>query len=128
MGWLSALKLVPWSDVIEAAPDLVRGARRIFAHSQDLSAGAEAEAQAAAAAVTPTADPVATLQAQLQQVSAQVEALARQQQDSAALIESLTEHNARLVEAVQALRLRQRWLTAGIATLAVAVLALALWP
>ncbi|WP_157263389.1 hypothetical protein [Azohydromonas aeria] len=126
MGWLSALKLVPWSEVIEAAPGLVRGARRMFAHSQDLSSGAE---EAAAAATPAAADPdsAAALRAQLQQVSARLEALARQQQDSAALIESLTEHNARLVEAVQVLRLRQRWLAGGIAALAVAVLALALW-
>lgn len=120
MGWLGALKLVPWSDVIEAAPGLVRGARRIFNRSQELSSHPDA------AEAAPVDDPTAALQAQLQQVSAQLDALAQQQQAAAGLIESLTEHNARLVQAVQSLRLWLRWLSAGAAVLAVGLVALAL--
>ncbi|NML15342.1 hypothetical protein [Azohydromonas caseinilytica] len=121
MGWLSALRLVPWSEVIEAAPGLVRGARRIFDRSQELPA-----AEALAEATAPTADPTAALQAQVQQLTARLDELTAQQQASAGLIETLSEHNARLVEAVQTLRLQLRWLTAGAAVLAVAVVALAL--
>ena len=118
MGWLGALKLVPWSEVIEAAPGLVRGARRIFAQTQDEPATA-AEPPPAVADV----DPTEALRAQLQQLEAQVQALATQQQATAGLLESLTEHNARLVEAVQMLRLRQRWLSGAVAVLALALVA-----
>jgi hypothetical protein len=121
MGWLGALKLVPWSDVIEAAPGLVRGARRIFNSSQALSSPPNA-----ADAAAPVDDPTAALQAQLQQVTAQLDALAQQQQAAAGLIESLTEHNARLVQAVQSLRLWLRWLSVGAAVLAAGLVVLAL--
>ena len=124
MGWFGALKLVPWSEVIEAAPGLVRGARRIFAQTQDEPAATAAEPPPAAAV-----DPTEALRAQLQQLEAQVQALTTQQQATAGLLESLTEHNARLVEAVQLLRLRQRWLGGAVAVLALAlalVVALAL--
>lgn len=117
MGWFGALKLVPWSEVIEAAPGLVRGARRIFAQTQDEPAANAAEPSPAAAAV----DPTEALRAQLQQLEAQVQALSTQQQAAAGLLESLTEHNARLVEAVQMLRLRQRWLGGAVAALALAL-------
>ena len=120
MGWFGALKLVPWSEVIEAAPGLVRGARRIFSQTQDEPATAVDQPPPAAAA-----DPSAALRAQLQQLEAQVQALTAQQQASAGLLESLTEHNARLVEAVQTLRLQLRWLGAVVAVLALSLLALA---
>ncbi|WP_298231924.1 hypothetical protein [uncultured Azohydromonas sp.] len=115
MGWFGALKLVPWSEVIEAAPGLVRGARRIFAQTQDEPAATAAEPPPAAE------DPTEALRAQLQQLEAQVQALTTQQQATAGLLESLTEHNARLVEAVQMLRLRQRWLGGAVAVLALAL-------
>ncbi|WP_028997867.1 hypothetical protein [Azohydromonas australica] len=121
MGWFGALKLVPWSEVIEAAPGLVRGARRIFAQTQDEPAATTAEPPPAAAAV----DPTEALRAQLQQLEAQVQALSTQQQAAAGLLESLTEHNARLVEAVQMLRLRQRWLGGAVAALALALVLVA---
>lgn len=116
MGWFGALKLVPWSEVIEAAPGLVRGARRIFAQTQDEPAATAVEPPPAAAV-----DPTEALRAQLQQLEAQVQALTAQQQATAGLLESLTEHNARLVEAVQMLRLRQRWLGGAVAALALAL-------
>lgn len=117
MGWFGALKLLPWSEVIDAAPGLVRGARRIFAQTQDEPTTAAEPTPAA------TVDPATALRVQLQQLEAQVQALTAQQQAAAGLLESLTEHNARLVEAVQTLRLRQRWLGAAVAALAVALVA-----
>jgi cell division protein FtsX len=118
MGWFGALKLVPWSEVIEAAPGLVRGARRIFAQTQDEPAAPTTAEPPPAAAVV---DPTEALRAQLQQLEAQVQALSTQQQAAAGLLESLTEHNARLVEAVQMLRLRQRWLVGAVAALTLAL-------
>lgn len=124
MGWFGALKLVPWSEVIEAAPTLVRGARRLFANSQQLPAG---DAEEAPAAADGSASPgTEALQARVQHLAAQLEALAVQQQAAAGVVEALTEHNARLVEAVQALRQRLRWLAGVSALLALAVAALAL--
>ena len=37
---MTALKVIPWSDVIEATPGIVKGARKIFTRSQQAEAGA----------------------------------------------------------------------------------------
>ena len=31
VGWMSALKLVPWGDVIEATPQIMQAARKLIA-------------------------------------------------------------------------------------------------
>ena len=30
LSWLTALKAVPWADVVQAAPEIVQGARKLF--------------------------------------------------------------------------------------------------
>jgi len=97
IGWLTALKVIPWSDVIEATPGIVKGARKMFNRGQQ----AEVPAPAVPGAAAP--DRVAQLEVVLVQ-------LREQQQATAQLIETLAEQNARIVEAVQILRVRTRLL------------------
>lgn len=114
IGWMSALKVIPWGDVIEATPGIVKSARKIFTRSQ----------QAEEAASAPTAaDP----SARIAHLEASLTELAEQQKASAQLIETLAEQNARLVEAVQILRVRTRFLIAACSVLAIAAVALAVW-
>ncbi len=101
-GWISALKLVPWSQVIEATPQLVQGARRLL--------GASDKAPASAA---PADSGAGALQA-LEQRVAQLE---QEQRDAAALLQSLAEQNLQVVQMVQALRLRQKRLLGAMAVL-----------
>ena len=108
IGWMTALKLVPWGEVIEVAPQLVQGARKLLksarkGKSQDL-AGNEPQ-------------PLATRIAQLEDML----------QSSVGLLESLSEQNARLVEAVEALRQRQQRLVWAVAVLGAACVGLGLW-
>jgi len=51
--------------------------------------------------------------------------LGEQQQAAAALLESLAEHNAKVVDAIEVLRLRSKLLTGACALLLLAVAALA---
>ncbi len=118
--WLLALKVIPWADVIEATPALVKGARKLFKRSQD---------EAAEIAELPSTPPQSLPEAleRLQKMETELGGLSRQQAESAALLQSLAEQNARLVEAVEMLRLRSRLLLSGFAGLAALAAALLAW-
>jgi hypothetical protein len=111
ISWISALKVIPWGDVIEAAPGLVKGARKVFTRTQPEPV------------VVP--DPAAPPHQRIEQLETAVARLGEQQQAAAALIESLAEHNAKVVEAIERLRLRSRLLTSACVLLLATVGALA---
>lgn len=111
ISWISALKVIPWGDVIEAAPGLVKGARKVFTRTQPEPVAVQ--------------DPSASPQQRIEQLEAAVARLGEQQQAASALIESLAEHNAKVVDAVDRLRWRTRLLMAACGVLLVAVGALA---
>ena len=108
IGWMTALKLVPWGEVIEVAPQLVQGARKLLKSSRK---GKPTEAS------DDEPQPLATRIAQLEDTL----------QTTVDLLESLTEQNARLVETVEALRQRQQRLVWAMALLGAAVVGLGFW-
>ncbi|HKU46518.1 MAG TPA: hypothetical protein VJQ58_06515 [Burkholderiales bacterium] len=100
-GWLTALKMIPWDDVVANAPAVLRGAKKLWGK---------------AGRSEPTPDRVGALEQEVAQL--------REQADTAAgVISSLAEQNARLVEAVDLLRVRTRILMAACGVLAVALVA-----
>ncbi|MCZ2496005.1 hypothetical protein GN316_04480 [Xylophilus sp. Kf1] len=122
--WLTALKLVPWDDVLKSTPGLVRQAKQLFKSSKaerpaatttDLSAQAlnGRDHQAVAEAV----------QALLQRVHL----LEEEQRKSAALMESLAEQHEMVVQAMGAMRARTKLLTVVSGVLVLAVLGLLTW-
>jgi hypothetical protein len=117
IGWMSALKVIPWSDVLDAAPGLVKGARKIFTRSQQTDVPAT---PAEPGSRVDLSDRVSQLEASLAQIADQQGATAR-------LVESLAEQNARIVEAVDILRVRTRLLMGVCAVLAVALVAAVAW-
>ncbi len=123
IGWMTALKLVPWADVIEATPQILQAARRLMGSTRKGPAS-DMEAAAAGAgggAVTmTTADQLAVLRDALVQ-------LQDEQRASAQLIESLAEQNAVLVRAVDALRQRQQRLVWAAWLLAASTAGLLAW-
>jgi hypothetical protein len=103
-GWLTALKLIPWDDVVANAPAVLRGAKKLWG-----KAGHAGQAP----------DRVGALEQEVAQL--------REQADTAAaVIASLAEQNARLVEAVDLLRVRTRILMAACGLLALALVAVVL--
>lgn len=118
IGWISALKVIPWGDVIEATPGIVKGARKIFARTQQAEEPLAHEAGAASHG---------DLAGRVAQLEASVVQMAEQQKASAQLIETLAEQNARIVEAVEILRVRTRLLIGGCALLAVSLAAAVAW-
>jgi len=114
ISWISALKVIPWGDVIEAAPGLVKGARKVFSRGEVPPTG-------------PVAAGTEPPQARIDRLEAEVERLVQQQQAGAALVESLAEHHARVVAAVEVLRRRSRLLAGACAVLLAGLVALAAW-
>jgi hypothetical protein len=113
---MSALKVIPWGDVIEATPGLVKSARKVFSRSKDEPVP------------TPTSTPGTDSAAgRIAQLEASIAQLAEQQQASAQLVEKLAEQNARIVEAVDILRARTRLLMVACGVLAVLLAAAVAW-
>ena len=106
-GWIAALKLVPWADVIEATPQLVQAARRLMGSAATTgAAGAETPQQQA--------------ERRMAQLEQDLAALAR-------LIERLAEQHAQVVQTVDGLRRRQQRLMWAVAGLGVAATLPWLW-
>jgi hypothetical protein len=122
VGWVAALKLVPWGDVLEATPQILQAAKKLLGRTRQGTADAAAGTLAGAGdAATP---PVAL---QLQQLRERVARLEQEQQESAVLIQSLAEQNAQVVQAVEVLRQRNQRLTVAIAVLGAVCVGLIVW-
>lgn len=118
IGWISALKIIPWGDVIEAAPVIAKTARKFFTRSE------QASQEVAVPESPPTgADALERLQL-LEQRMAQ---MAQERQTSAELIESLAEQNAQVVQAIDILRVRTRVLIAAVVVLIAGWAGTVLW-
>lgn len=114
--WITAFKIIPWKDVIEATPTIVRGAKQLWSKVRQDDSAAAAMQDAAATPISP--------EARLAQLEQRVAELSREAVASSELIQALAQHNERLVAAVDTLRLRTRVLMGVSALLAGAVVAL----
>lgn len=115
--WIAAFKIIPWKDVIEATPAIVRGAKQLWSRVR------QDESAPQAAMEGPAADP-GSPEARLAQLEQRVAEMGREAVACSELIQALAQHNERLVAAVETLRLRTRVLMWVSALLAGAVLAL----
>jgi hypothetical protein len=111
--WLSALKVIPWGDVISHAPSVLEKAR-------DLMARKPADAASHSMATPNTQDEVPSLgelKNRLLTATLQIEALQQQQVQLSQTVAALAEQNAALVSAVSGLRQTVR-LMVGVVVLA----------
>jgi hypothetical protein len=130
IGWLSVLKMVPWGDVIENAPKVADGAKKLWKTVGKTPPMPEPAATQAPTAQSPEAQAVALLQAQLAATEAAVNDLHAQMLASTELLQTLAGQNAQLVQRVEVQRRRVLWLSGatgvlGAATLMLLALALA---
>lgn len=118
--WLVALKVIPWGDVIEHAPQVLNAARKLLERQR---APKSTPAAGDGAITAPLGDTLSLeglnqrLIAAQQRVDQQALALEQLTQTVA----ELAEQNARLVSAVEVLRMRTRLLLWGLALLALAL-------
>jgi hypothetical protein len=119
-GWMSVLKMVPWSDVISSAPKVADGAKKLWstvAKKAGVVGESAPEEPTAEPQDLPAAELLAALHAQLARQEAALSALHQQMLSSSELIQTLAEQNAQLVQRVEANRVRVRWLTLAVALL-----------
>lgn len=112
---LTALKIIPWGEVLSAAPTIVKGADKLWQTITKRKAGApDGDAGATPAAGTSRAP----VDARLDALQSQVTELRQEAIASSELIRNLAEQNVRLVEAVGNLLVRTRILLGLCAVLA----------
>ena len=106
IGWIAALKFIPWGTVLEAAPHIVKGAKSLLAKTKNDPLDPP---------VTPPASPsassegeLANLDRRMRQIQEKIIELSAEQQSSAELIKSLAEQNAHVVKAIEAFRVRAK--------------------
>ncbi len=124
---MSVLKMVPWSDVISSAPKVADGAKKLWstvAKKAGVAGESVPDEAPAAPQDLPAAELLALLQGQLARQEAGLSDLRQQLLSSTALIQTLAEQNAQLVQRVEANRVRVRWLTLAVFVLGLGLAAL----
>lgn len=100
-NWLVAFKVIPWADVISAAPTVVRTARDLW---RTLKRPKPDEAAGAGA----PADDALPVEAQLRQLRAELAEARSQLVSTTEVLQALAEQDEKLVAAVEVLRVRTR--------------------
>lgn len=105
IGWVTALKLVPWGDVIQAAPTVLKAAKGLMKKSAEQ----EMEEAAQAAYPEPASAPLVSnagelaLQ-QVAQLETRIQQLEASQHATHQVLEKMAEQQAQIVKTVGLLR------------------------
>lgn len=110
IGWLTVLKMVPWRDVISNAPKVADGAKKLWSAVAKKPPAAELASASAQPALSPEAQSIAMLQAQLAAAQAQISDLHNQMLESSELLQALADQNTQLIKRVEVNRIRVLWL------------------
>ncbi|WP_332741055.1 hypothetical protein [Hydrogenophaga sp.] len=120
--WLLALKVIPWGDVIEHAPKVLNAARKLM--DRQKSPESPPASTAPMDLVSDTPPSLGELRSRLIEARQLIDQQAQTQTQMAQTLAELAEQNARLVAAVELLRVRTRVLMFVIAALVVGVVVL----
>ena len=111
ISWLTVLTNVPWAEVIRSAPKVAEGAKKLWSTVSGKPPSPQVSS-AAQAHLSPEAQAIAKLQAQMNDLHGQMLA-------SSELIKALAEQNAELIKRVELNRVRVLWLAAAAAALGI---------
>ena len=120
--WLLALKVIPWGDVIEHAPKVLNAARKLMDRQKSPEAAPANATPMDLVADTPPS--LGELRNRLIEARQLIDQQAQTQNQMAQTLAELAEQNARLVAAVELLRVRTRVLMVFIAALAIGAIVL----
>lgn len=119
INWITVLKMVPWTEVINNAPKIAEGAKNLWSavsrKPPELGLPVGVEEPAA----SPEAQTLDILQAQLAATEAAVSDLHNQMLESSELIKALAEQNTQLIKRAEINRVRVLWLAGGMIIFAV---------
>jgi hypothetical protein len=121
IGWLTVLKMVPWTDVISNAPVVADGAKKLWKAVAKKTPVAAADTGFASDSVSDSLEPpsLASLQLQLSATQAAVLDLRQQMLESSELIKSLADQNNQLIKRVETNRTRLLRLTVVVAAMVI---------
>lgn len=121
IGWMTALKIIPWGEVLESAPHIVKAAKHLFSKTRaDADGFAESPNSQAG-------DGFASMDKRIRLIEARIVELSNEQESSSALIKSLAEQNALIVEAIEVFRIRVKILLIGCILLVCMLAGLVFW-
>ena len=105
-GWIAALKLVPWGEVIKATPQVVKAAQNLLKKKEAQAEANEqtASEQAQAQQLSPPASAGEQALQLIHQQEQRIAQLEQSQRQSLEIIEKLAQQNAQIVTTVGALR------------------------
>ncbi len=126
ISWVSALKMVPWGDVIQAAPTVLKAAKGLMKKSpeQELEDAAQAAFPASAESQTPAANAGELALQKVAQLEARIQQLEAAQRASNQVLEKMAEQQAQIVKTVGLLRTGATRLAWACGILSVAVIGL----
>lgn len=119
IGWLAVLQAVPWGQVIDNAPKVVDGAKKLWSSVSRKPAAEEFDVSDMQA--SSDEDP-GIIQKRLTALEKKTAELHEQMVTSSALIKELADQNTQLIARIEANRVRTAWLMA--ICIAVAIVAL----
>lgn len=122
LPWLLALKVIPWGDVIEHAPKVLNAARKLMDRQKSPDASPVAATPMDLVSNTPPS--LGELRNRLIEARQLIDQQAQTQHQMAQTLTELAEQNARLVAAVELLRVRTRLFMFVIAALVIGVVVL----
>ena len=125
IGWLNALKSVPWAEVASNAPKVAAGARKLWNAVGKSPVNSPNAAPEHAQTEPAEASDVSALQARLTQLELASLELQAQMIESSRLIKALAEQNTQLMARTEALRFHVRWLAGALAVGALSAITLA---
>lgn len=127
--WLTVLQNVPWSEVVRNAPKVAEGAKKLWKAVAGKTSPALTPDDGKNLPTTPP-DPhsIAALETRMAALEATSQELESQMLASSELITALAEQNAQLIERIDILRRRLRWLIAALLLSGGALLASSGWP
>ena len=127
ISWVTALKLVPWGDVIQAAPSVLKAAKGLMKKSpqQELEEAAQAATPESHAQLPSNAGELALQQ--IAQLEARLAHMEQAQRASALVLEKMAEQQAQIVNTVGLLRTGATRLAWACGTLSVVVIGLLIY-
>ena len=118
-GWWTVLKTVPWSDVINAAPQVATGARRLWDTVNRKPGAVDPATGLSPEMAAQEDDIIGLLIARSEQNDAELNDLRNQMRSASELIANLADQNAQLIAKMDVQRQKITWLgvTAGLSAL-----------
>lgn len=123
IGWLTVLQNVPWTEVINNAPKVADGARKLWNAVGKRTPATDTSDQTPQPGFSPEAERITTLETRTAELEAAVADLHGQMLASSELIKALADQNAQLIRHIETNRVRLLWLSAGTALASVVALA-----